>query len=156
MASRFWKFLIPKNQAFFSLFNQATANNVQMARLLHQAVNSTSPNEETLNFNNITRMKMKGNDIKHQVYLASAKAFISPFERNDMYALASAINSVCDNIHISSRRVSMYQSDHITTSVKELAGLVIESSLALDYSVKSLNNLNNSDKIAESCNKIKQ
>lgn len=109
-----------------------------------------------MQFNQIDRLKMNGNDLKHRVYLASARAFVSPFERNDMYALASAINCVGDHIHIASRRINMYQSDHITPPVKELSGIVVETSTELDNSVKALDNLNNAADISSWCNKIKQ
>jgi uncharacterized protein Yka (UPF0111/DUF47 family) len=152
----FFKFLIPKNQAFFDLFNQSSTNTVQMAELLYKIVSGETPDNDKIQLNQISRLKQTGNDLKHKVYLASAKAFVSPFERNDMYALASAINSVCDHIYISSRRFSLYQSAHVTPSIKELSGLVIETSIALDNSVKGLGNLANSDVIKENCDKIRQ
>jgi len=152
----FFKFLIPKNQAFFDLFNQSSTNTVQMAELLYKIVSGETPDNDKIQLNQISRLKQTGNDLKHKVYLASAKAFVSPFERNDMYALASAINSVCDHIHISSRRFSLYQSDHVTPSIKELSGLIIETSMALDNSVKGLSNLAYSDVIKENCDKIRQ
>ncbi|TSD67331.1 DUF47 family protein [Inquilinus sp. KBS0705] len=156
MAAGVWGLFIPKNQQFFNLFNQSSTINVEMSQLLYKAVSGESKHEENMQFNQIDRLKLQGNDVKHKVYLASAKAFISPFARNDMYALASALNSVCDHIHVASRRIHMYQSDHITPSIKELSSLVLETSIELDYSVKALNNLKNSDAISALCNKIKQ
>ncbi|MBK0379904.1 DUF47 domain-containing protein [Mucilaginibacter segetis] len=157
MATSLLTFFIPQNKVFFGLFNQASANNIEMADMLYKAVSAEVPHEETLLFNQINRLKIKGNELKHQVYLESAKAFVSPFERNDMYALASSINSICDHIHVSSRRISLYRSDYISTpSVKELCGLVIETCMELDKAVRGLDNLINSDLIIACCNKIKQ
>lgn len=156
MATGLLRFFVPKNQGFFDLFNEGTSNNVQMSELLHKVVSSESPDEEKMQLNHISRLKMRGNELKHKVYLASSKAFVSPFERNDMYALASAINSVCDHIHISSRRFSLYQSAHVTPAIKELSGLVIETAMELDRSVQMLNDLKQADEIKESCNKIRE
>jgi len=156
MLSKFLNFFIPRNQRFYDLFNQLATNNVQMSELLYQVVRGERADEEKLHFTKLDRLKAKGNDLKHKVYLASAKALISPFERNDMYALASALNSVCDHIHIASRRINMYQADHVTVAVNELSGLVLEINVELDDSITALCDLKNSDAINQRCKKIKQ
>ncbi|MBS7564937.1 DUF47 family protein [Mucilaginibacter sp. Bleaf8] len=150
------KFFRSKNNVFFGLFNQSAANNVEMAKLLYKAVSSDSDQEIALQFNHINRLKMKGNDLKHQVYAVSSKSLITPFERDDMYALASAINEVCDSIHVSARRVNLYKLNDLAPAVKELAGLIIETSMELSNCVKYLEDLDNVDDISACCNKIKQ
>lgn len=155
MATGFLTFLIPKNTQFFDLFNQSSAVNLQMAELLFAVVSGDSPDENTLHLNQISRLKQTGNEIKHKVYLASAKAFVSPFARSDMYALASAINNICDYIHISSRRFSLFQSGIVSPTVKELSGIIIETCAELQSAIKALDNLDNSDAIKEHCNKVK-
>ncbi|RWY52501.1 DUF47 domain-containing protein [Mucilaginibacter gilvus] len=149
------KFLVPKDRAFFDLFDQSCTLNVQMAELLFKLVSGESQDHNIL-LNQISRLKQTGNEVKHKVYLASAKAFVSPFARSDMYALASAINNVCDYIHISSRRYSLFQSEPANPAIKELAGIIIESCIELQAAVTGLSNLDNSDAIKDNCNKIKQ
>ncbi|TFF40141.1 DUF47 domain-containing protein [Mucilaginibacter psychrotolerans] len=155
MVSAFRKLFIPKEKIFFDLFNQSCAINVQMAEFLFKMV-SSEPGDHHLELSQISRLKQTGNETKHKVYLASAKAFVSPFARSDMYALASCINNICDYIHISSRRFSFFQSEAATPAIKELSGLIIESCKELQAAVAGLSNLNNSDAIKENCNKIKQ
>jgi uncharacterized protein Yka (UPF0111/DUF47 family) len=155
MANTLLKFFIPKERAFFELFDQSCEVNAQMAQLLHQLISGESQ-DHNLQLNQISRLKQTGNEIKHKVYLASAKAFVSPFARSDMYALASSINNICDYIHISSRRYSLFQSEPASPAIKELSGIIIESCLELQAAVKGLSNLNNADAIKENCNKIKQ
>ncbi len=156
MSPAFLKFFMPKNQVFFDLFNQLAANNVQMSQLLYKAVCSDLPHNETLHFNQIGRLKLVGNDLKHQVYTASSRALVSPFERDDMYALASAINKICDSVHVVARRISLYKLAYLAPAIKELSGIVIETSTELDKSVKALQSMSNADMIFECCNKIKQ
>lgn len=155
MASSLLKFFIPKERAFFELFDEACEINVQMAQLLCKLVNGESE-DHNVQLNHIARLKQTGNEVKHKVYLASAKAFVSPFARSDMYELASSINNICDYLHISSRRYSLFQSEPANPAIKELAGIIIESCNELQAAVKGLSNLNNSDAIKENCNRIKQ
>ena len=156
MASALLNFFVPKNQLFFDLFNQSSSNNLQMSKLLYQAVCSDTPHDEKLYFNQIGRLKITGNDLKHQVYLASSRALVSPFERDDMYALASAINRVCDSVHVSARRISLYKLEYLAPAIKELSGIIIETSAELNNSVNALSNMDNASAIADSCNNIKQ
>ena len=149
------KFLVPKDRAFFELFDQSCTINLQMAELLFKLVSGESE-DHNIQLNQISRLKQTGNEVKHKVYLASAKAFVSPFARSDMYALASSINNICDYIHISSRRYSLFQSEPASPAIKELAGIIIESCMELQAAVTGLSNLDNSDAIKENCNKIKQ
>jgi uncharacterized protein Yka (UPF0111/DUF47 family) len=149
------KFLVPKDRAFFDLFDQSCTINVQMAELLFKLVSGDSQ-DHNIQLNQLSRLKQTGNEVKHKVYLASAKAFVSPFARSDMYALASSINNICDYIHISSRRYSLFQSEPASPAIKELAGIIIESCMELQAAVTGLSNLDNSDAIKENCNKIKQ
>ncbi|MBD1363675.1 DUF47 family protein [Mucilaginibacter sp. ZT4R22] len=149
------KFLVPKDRAFFDLFDQSCTINIQMAELLFKLVSGESE-DHNIQLNQISRLKQSGNEVKHKVYLASAKAFVSPFARSDMYALASSINNICDYIHISSRRYSLFQSEPASPAIKELAGIIIESCMELQAAVTGLSNLDNSDAIKDNCNKIKQ
>ncbi|WP_158825861.1 DUF47 domain-containing protein [Mucilaginibacter lacusdianchii] len=156
MTSAFFKFLLPKNDVFFNLFNQSSVNNVQMSELLYKAVSDESAHKSSIHFNQINHLKLKGNELKHQVYHVSSKALISPFERNDMYALASAINDVCDSIHIAARRINLYKLEYVSPAAKDIAGIVIEASMALNNCVQALNDLKNTDSMTQCCNSIKQ
>ncbi|MDT3404224.1 DUF47 domain-containing protein [Mucilaginibacter terrae] len=151
-----FKFFVPKSNVFFNLFNQSASNNVRISELLYKAVSSDSPHEEKMHFNQIARLKTIGNDLKHQVYTVSSRSLISPFERNDMYALASAINQVCDTMHVAARRLSLYQLSTVEPAIKEISGLIIEASMELDKSVNYLSNLSLAADIAACCKKIRQ
>jgi len=151
-----FQFFVPKNSVFFNLFNQSASNNVRMSELLYKAVSSDSPHDEKMHFNQIARLKTIGNDLKHQVYTVSSRSLISPFERDDMYALASAINQICDTMHVAARRLSLYQLNSVEPAIKEISGLIIEASMELDKSVNYLNNMSHSADISICCKKIRQ
>ncbi len=127
-----------------------------MSQLLYQAVCSDSPHDEKMHFNQISRLKTVGNDIKHQVYLRSSRALISPFERNDMYALASAMNQVCDSMNVAARRISLYKLDFVEPAIREIAGILIEASIELDHCIQALRDLHNAPVMAGHCSKVKQ
>jgi uncharacterized protein len=154
--ARILSFLLPKNHRFFDLFQQSTSTSVKMAELLYKTVSSESPHEEKMYFNQIGRLKINADEVKHQIYMASSKALISPFERNDMYALSSVINQVADSMHVAARRLNLYQLQSSEPAIKELSGLIIETCTELHNGVNALSDLKNTDTIAQCCAKIKQ
>jgi uncharacterized protein Yka (UPF0111/DUF47 family) len=149
--------LMPDNdKVFFNLFNRASSNCAAMAKLLNEAVNGEWIVDQKTEFAQISRLKTQSSDIKRQVYAVSGKALVSPFERNDMYALVSAVNAVSDYIDSSARRISLYSIDTITPPIRQLCAIIYEASQEIETCIKALNNIADPDAITESCNRIKQ
>jgi uncharacterized protein Yka (UPF0111/DUF47 family) len=154
MQQRLYKSAFPNvNDLFFNHFNQAAENASIMAGLLFEAI--TTDDEQKAQYNTINRLRAKSQEIAHQVFIDSGKAFISPFERSDMFDLAKSIDEVCGYINISSRRINLYQPTSITPPIKELAGLVVELCAELQRCVDALSNIKNVQVITDSINAIK-
>jgi uncharacterized protein Yka (UPF0111/DUF47 family) len=148
---------MPDNDAvFFNLFNRASANSAAMAKLLNEAVDGEWIPEQKTEFAQISRLKTQSSEIKRQVYAVSGKALVSPFERNDMYALVSAINAVSDYIDSTARRINLYAIEVITPEIRELCAIIYEASLEMEICIRALNDISNPSVITESCNRIKQ
>jgi len=150
------RFLPDNDKVFFNLFNRASANSAAMAKLLFEAVSGEWIPDQKTEFAQISRLKTNSSDIKRQVYAVSGKALVSPFERNDMYALVSAINSVSDYIDSSARRINLYSIDVITPSIHELCRIIMQATIELENCVRALNNISDPDTISELCNQVKQ
>lgn len=150
----FGQMLSNNNKIFYNLFNQAADNAYEMASLLYQVVKAEHVSEENLNIKHIARLREKAMSLKTQVYATSGKAFISPFDRDDMYALVTAIDSVTHFIDISARRINIYNI-RIKPEVKELAGIIVDCCNTTSKCVKSLNNLSQLDPINDCCRSIR-
>jgi uncharacterized protein Yka (UPF0111/DUF47 family) len=150
------RFLPDNDKVFFNLFNRASANSAAMAKLLFEAVSGEWIPDQNTEFAQISRLKTNSSDIKRQVYAVSGKALVSPFERNDMYALVSAINTVSDYIDSSARRINLYSIDVITPSIHELCRIIMQATIELEKCVKALNDIANPDVISDLCNQVKQ
>ncbi|WP_342645158.1 DUF47 family protein [Mucilaginibacter sp. CSA2-8R] len=149
--------LMPNNDhVFYGLFNKAASNSVAMAKLLNTAIEGEWVPEQKTEFAQIGRLKAQSAELKRQVYAVSGKALISPFERNDMYALVSAMNGFSDYIDASARRINLYSIDSITTPIRQLCKIVLDCALELEACVMALKDLSNGKAIVDSCNRIKQ
>ena len=103
-----FQYFVPKDKKiFFPLFEQAANNVVIMSAILVDAVNSPdSATREDL-FKQIDKLENKGDELTHQIYLELGKNFITPFDREDIHALATAIDDVADFIQGAANRMSL-------------------------------------------------
>ncbi len=149
-----FQFFIPKDKKFFPLFEKASSNLIDIAQVLNQVVNTEAePDREPL-YKKIEDLEHKGDDITHQIYLELSKNFITPFDREDIHSLASALDDVADYIHGSANRMHLYNVVEMTEPIKKLAELVLQGCQDLDKAIKELKDLKNIRNITDSCVRI--
>ncbi|UEG52018.1 DUF47 family protein [Mucilaginibacter daejeonensis] len=156
MSSILTRFLPDNDKIFYNLFGKAAANCTQMAQLLIDAISGEWLPDQRTEFMQISRLKAQSTELKREVYAVSGKALISPFERNDMYALASALNNVSDMIDSAARRINLYSLNEITMPIKQLCDLIVRSTIELERCVHALEHITIPEPIVNSCNEIKR
>jgi len=150
-----FQYFVPKDKKlFFPLFEQAASNAVNMAKLLVETVNSEVPATREENIKQIDRLENKGDELTHQIYLELGKNFITPFDREDIHQLASAIDDVADNIQGAANRMGLYRIDDFNEHIKKLSDLILQGCIELEKAVKELKDLKNVRSIADSCIRI--
>ncbi|MGI4804461.1 MAG: DUF47 domain-containing protein [Janthinobacterium lividum] len=150
-----FQYFVPKDKKiFFPLFEQAAGNVVDMAVLMVEAVNSEEMVQRENLYQQIDKLENIGDDITHQIYLELGKNFITPFDREDIHSLATAIDDVADLIQGSANRMSLYQITEMTEPIRKLSELILQGSIDLQKAVAELKDLKNVRNIAESCIRI--
>lgn len=150
-----FQYFVPKDKKiFFPLFEQAANNVVVMSNILVEAVNSDDSVTREELFKQIDKLENKGDELTHQIYLELGKNFITPFDREDIHSLATAIDDVADFIQGSANRMSLYQIDDYNEHIRKLCDLILQASLDLEKAVRELKDLKNVRNIADSCIRI--
>lgn len=150
-----FQYFVPKDKKiFFPLFEQAASNVVAIATVLVEAVNSQNPATREELYKQIDKLENKGDELTHQIYLELGKNFITPFDREDIHALATAIDDVADNIQGAANRMSLYRIDEFNDHIKKLSDLILQGSVDLEKAVRELKDLRNVRAIADSCIRI--
>jgi predicted phosphate transport protein (TIGR00153 family) len=150
-----FQYFVPKDKKiFFPLFEQAAGNVVDMAALLVEAVNAPAADKREALYQQIDKLENVGDELTHQIYLELGKNFITPFDREDIHSLATAIDDVADLIHGSANRMSLYQINEMIEPIQKLADLILQASNDLQKAVAELKDLKNVRNIAESCIRI--
>ena len=149
-----FQYFIPKDKKFFPLFEKDSANLIQLAEKLVEAVNTEDLVTRKELFKDIEDLEHTGDEITHQINLELSKNFITPFDREDIHRLASAIDDIADYIHGSASRMDLYNVTIITPPIKELADLILQACQDLHKAINELRNLKNIRLIADSCVRI--
>ena len=150
-----FQYFVPKDKKiFFPLFEQAASNVVAIATVLVEAVNSSNPATREEMFKQIDKLENRGDELTHQIYLELGKNFITPFDREDIHALATAIDDVADNIQGAANRMSLYRIDEYNEHIRKLSDLILQGSIDLEKAVRELKDLRNVRAIADSCIRI--
>ncbi len=140
--------LIPKDEKFFLLFKEMTTNIILGAQLLKDMLdNFENPAESQ---RKIKDVEHKGDAITHEIIQKLNKTFVTPLDREDIYALASKLDDILDLIDASAQRVIMYNVESIPPEAKSLGFIILQCCQAVDKAVAMLGKKIN-DQIFEIC-----
>lgn len=138
--------LLPKDKLFYPLFDQACNNLVEVARVLENALKSDSvtrlQSHETINL-----LEKQGDEITHAIMRETGNTFIVPFDREDIHALAIAIDDVVDYIYGTSKRLDLYKVHQISPAMIRLAEIITLSAIELQSAVREMRSLRNVRKV---------
>lgn len=148
-----FQFLVPKDKKFFPLFEEASDNLVQLASILHEAVNLPLKERDEL-FSKIDELEQKGEDITRHTNLELSRNFITPFDREDIHSLITSIDNVANNLHGASSRMRLYQVSKITKSIRKLSEINLEACQHINVAVRELKDLKKMKNITSACVKI--
>lgn len=149
-----FQYFVPKDKKFFPLFEQAGANLIEMAKLLQQSVNSTDPELRKTLSKKLEDLEHTGDKITHQIHLELGRNFITPFDREDIHALASSLDDVADFIFGASNRMQLYKVEKPTQPMIEITDLILEATEHVAKALFELKDLKNIRNITDSCVRI--
>jgi len=146
--------LIPRETKFFDMFAEVADNLVAGARVLSDCLHHYDYERLPSVVEKIKEIEHHGDDMTHRILIKLNQTFITPFDREDIHQLASAIDDVADNIQGAANRMSLYRIDDFNEHIKKLSELILQCSTDLEKAVKELRDLKNVRAIADSCIRI--
>ncbi|HLS38896.1 MAG TPA: DUF47 family protein [Sphingobacterium bovisgrunnientis] len=149
-----FQYFVPKDKKFFPLFEQAGANLIEMAKLLKECVNTPNIEDRKSISKKLEDLEHVGDNITHQIHLELGRNFITPFDREDIHALASSLDDVADFIHGASNRIQLYKVEKTTQPMIELTELILEATEHVAKALFELKDLKNIRNITDSCVRI--
>ncbi len=155
MASGLLKFFLPKDKVFYTLFEKAAANLETISNKLVLLVNEPDFNKRAALIKEMEDLEHENDLLTHNIFLELGKNFITPFDREDIHSLASALDDIADYIYASGKKINFYKLDPTTdTGIQKSADVIHQAVLAVNSAVVELRNLKNTQKIIECVIKI--
>jgi len=152
--SKFLQSFSAKNNVFYGLFEQIAENIIQMNKLFIGVINSSDANFRNDEVKKIKDYEHQNDNLTHEVFIELGKNFITPFDREDIHALASALDDVADYIDSSSKKIVLYRLGELDNEIHKLAAINDEAVAEVKLAVYGLRNMKDTAKIRESCIKI--
>lgn len=150
------KFLVPKDDSFFPLFEGTSKCIVEAAKLLDDLIHVKTDENRMEIYQKIKRVEKEGDDYTHRVYEQLNKSFLTPFDREDIHSLASHLDDVLDHIYAVSKRFQWYKPKPKKVGLYDgFVAVINDAGKEIEIAVMNLNDPGrNRKKILESCVKL--
>jgi uncharacterized protein len=145
---------LPKDKIFYNLFEQTAENVTLMGKLLKDYVYESDPAKRLQLSKDIEDLEHKNDEVTHNIFTELGKNFITPFDREDIHYLASAMDDVADYIYASCKKIQFHGVDPNDQGIQNLADIIMQGSIEVGKAVMQLRELKRPEKIMESLVKI--
>ena len=121
--------LAPRDRQFFNLFEEAGRNILRAAELLDQMLRNFPEGPDLSR--DILICEQEGDRITHDIIRRLNKTFVTPIDREDVYALASALDDIVDFIEEVADYLGLYKIEAPMEQSQRLASILLEASRAI-------------------------
>src|SRR3954452_22420835 len=150
--SRLSQIFAPKEREFFDLFEEAGNNCVRAAGLLQHMLEHWPDHGETLR--DVVVCEQEGDRITHDIIQRLNQTFVTPFDREDIIALASGLDDIVDYIEEVADLLGLYRIEAPMDQGPQLAPVLARPCRAVCGAVPRLRALQEIREATEEVNRL--
>jgi uncharacterized protein len=128
--------LLPRDEQFFDLFRKVADEIRAAAVLLEEMLAADVPDEAKADA--IRDAEHRCDALTHDTIQRLHRTFVTPFDREDLYAMASALDDVMDAIDHSAQLLPLYRIKTVRPGARELAHTVSASAQRIHQALDAL------------------
>jgi uncharacterized protein Yka (UPF0111/DUF47 family) len=128
--------LVPRTSAFYDLFAEAGENALEAARKAEKRFREY-PNP-SVSQDDIKAIEHRGDDLTRDLIQLLNTQYVTPFDREDIYALATALDDVVDHIDEATDLLDLYRIDVTAAPALEQCRILVG---AVEHLADALNRL---------------
>jgi predicted phosphate transport protein (TIGR00153 family) len=136
--------LLPRDRTFFDLFIEAGQNTLNAARLLDEMMNSW-PESGGLS-RQIVEAEGEGDRITHEIIKRLNSTFVTPIDREDIYALATQMDDIVDFTEEAADFLGLYKIEAPMEQAQALTKILVASCEQLAMGLEQLPQFKDLDK----------
>src|SRR6476660_6766273 len=148
------KIFMPKDKVFYSLFEEVAENVAKMGVSLKQVVSEPDFDKRAALISTIEDLEHVNDDLTHRIFTELGRNFITPFDREDIHYLASALDDIADYIYASAKKINFYRVNPNDSGLQKLADMIEQSASQVKIAVGELRNMKNMRQMTEALVKI--
>jgi predicted phosphate transport protein (TIGR00153 family) len=127
---------MPREEDFFSLFQQSSKNVIEGGRLLKELMEDFQDIPEKVQL--IKDVEHQGDEITHDIVKRLNQTFITPLDREDIHDLTTALDDILDEIDAVADLFFIYKIPKPTEAAVKLADILYQASVEVGKGVKQL------------------
>ena len=138
--------LTPRETSFYDLFAEQADNLVVGAALLTEllgAGGAAGTGERTKIAERMRNAEHTADESTHKIYNLLNSSFITPFDREDIYALASSLDDVMDEMEAAVDLVNLYGIETLPTGVAEQIDILVRAAELTAKAMRQLRSMKN-------------
>ena len=141
--------LIPRDEKFYGLFNEQAENIFKAATMLVSLLDNFKEIEKHVS--EIRFLEHKGDQLTHTLMKKLNLTFITPFDREDIHALGSALDDVLDLVDAAASRFVTYKIKEVTPGAKQLGKVILHGT---EIIVKAVAQLSHPQNMLDYCEQL--
>lgn len=125
--------LMPKDTVFFDLFEDLSRHVVTTAEHLHHLAEDF-PNVDKW-IQNIREQEHSADKLAHQALDRLDRAFITPFDREDIHTLVGGLDDIVDEMDALAKRFKLYHVKSLDAAFRKQTGVLVQATAAVNVAV---------------------
>ncbi len=143
------KIFLPKDKVFFQLFENVSETVVQMADKLKAVVHEKDFEKRAVLIREIEDLEHVNDNYTHRIFTELGRNFITPFDREDIHYLATALDDICDYVYASAKKINFYKVNPDDVGFHKMAELIANSCGEVRKAVSELRDMKNLRRITD-------
>lgn len=150
----FLKIFTPANTVFYELFEKIADNVGKAGALFKQLVAEPDFTKRGVISQAITDIEHDNDEQTHRVFTELGRNFITPFDREDIHALATSLDDVVDYVYSAAKKIVLYRITPNETGMQKMAELIDLGTTQIQIAAHELRDMKNIRNITEALVKI--
>lgn len=148
---------VVKEKRFFPLFISSAENIVKASSLLVDLAKEDDPDERHLLSHRIKECETAGDQITDKIVDELMNAYVTPFDRDDIHALAEDLDTFLDTIRDAAKKIAIYQPKKSSHKLIEISEYILKDAELLLALTQRFEGMRDDIKeIDDLCDRIKE
>jgi uncharacterized protein Yka (UPF0111/DUF47 family) len=137
----FVRLFLPKDRVFYSLFEEVADTVARMGELLKEVVKEPDFDKRGALITRLETQEHVNDDLTHRIFTELGRNFITPFDREDIHYLATALDDICDYIYAAAKKINFYKVNPNEPGIQKMAELIEQGARQIRGAVRELRNM---------------